>query len=100
MQAEWQMSNMENLVLTALKEKAPGLHRDLQAGGRLAEFVQERAEEMQAQIVSMTQAQRAKEKWDRLGPMECAAKMKQADALNREIVFSEMLEFPQDETSR
>jgi hypothetical protein len=86
----------ETLVLTALKEKNPALHRQMQSAGTLNEFAQERAEAIKSEIVTMTQAQRIKEKWDRLGPMECAAKMKMADAINREIVHSEMLSFPQE----
>lgn len=90
----------ESLVLATLKAKAPALHRRLAASGELGQFVQERAGQFQEQVVSMTQAQRIKEHWDRLGPMECAGKMKMADAINREIVHAEMLDFPQDETFR
>ena len=88
-----------NLVKAALKETAPGLHRKLVQSGGLNEYVQTLAEEISSRVVTLTQAQRAREKWDRLGPMECAARMKMADALHLEMVLAEALEFPRDETS-
>ena len=91
------MSNMENVVRLAMKDRAPALYADLESSGKLTSFVKDRAEEIASQIVSMTQNQRISEKWDSLGPMECAARIKQADSMNREIVLSEMLEFPTDD---
>jgi len=90
---------MLNLVKEALKAKAPALHKDLARLGKLTEYVRDLADEINSQVVSMTQQDRARGKWDDLGPMECAAKMKMADVLNQETVLSEMLQFPQDETS-
>jgi hypothetical protein len=87
----------EKLVRQALKEKSPTLYRRLAESGELDEFVTTRAEEISDAVVSMTMEQRRKEKWDRLGPVECAEKLEVASALNREIVLAEMLEFPQDD---
>lgn len=92
------VAGSQSLVLEALKAKAPALHADLAKSGKLAEFLAETADEISSQVVSMTQAQRIKEKWDSLGSMECAARIVQADAMNREIVLAQMLEFPQDTT--
>jgi hypothetical protein len=88
------------LVKDALKEKAPQLYRSLSASGKLNETAQELADQISSQVVTLTQAQRAKEKWDQLGPVACAAKMKMADSINLELVLAQMLEFPQDETSQ
>ena len=89
--------SMQKLVRAALKDKSPTLYRRLAASGELDEFVTTRAEEISDAVVSMTQEQRLKEKWDRLGPVECAARMQTATSMNREIVLAEMLEFPTDD---
>ena len=89
----------DNLVKEALKAKAPSLHKSLAESGGLTKFVADLAEEINSQVVTLTQQDRARGKWDDLGPMECAAKMKMADVLNQETVLAEMLQFPQDETS-
>ena len=89
-----------NLVREALKNKNPALFNSLQTSGKLNEFVTETAEEISSQIVTRVQEMRRQNKWDNLPPMELAQHLKAADATAREIVLSEMLEFPQDETSR
>ena len=88
-----------NLVKAALKNKNPDLHRSLQQKGELNAFAVDLADQISEQVVTLTQAQRIKEGWDKLGPMECAARMRTASSLNRELVLAEMLEFPQDQTS-
>jgi hypothetical protein len=85
------------LVKTALREKSPELYKALESSGDLNEFVMDLADQISSEVVTLTQAQRLREKWDKLGPMECAGKMKMADALNMEIVLDEMLEFPRDD---
>ena len=89
--------SMQNLVRAALKEKSPTLYRRLAESKELDEFVMTRAEEIVSAILSMTQEQRLKEKWDKLGPVECVELIQVNDALNREIVLAEMLEFPTDD---
>ena len=88
-----------NLVKDALKAKAPSLHKSLVATGQLSQYAADLADQISDQVVTLTQAQRIKEGWDKLGPAECAAKMRTASSLNRELVLAQMLEFPQDETS-
>lgn len=87
------------LIKEALKLKAPALFQSLTKAGKLNEFVQDLADQISSQVVTLTQTQRIKGGWDKLGPMECAARMRTASSLNREIVLAEMLEFPQDGTS-
>ena len=87
------------LVKDAIKEKAPALYRSLAASGQLNEYAQDLADQISSQVVTLTQAQRIKEGWDKLGPVECAARMRMASSLNREAVLADLLEFPQDETS-
>ena len=94
------MSNTPSLVREALKHKSPALFSSLQHSGKLNEFVQETADEIASQIVSLVHQMRMHGKWDSLPPMELAQNLKMADATAREIVLAEMLEFPQDETSR
>jgi len=87
------------LVKLAIKDKAPSLHRQLSESGKLVEYARDLADQISSAVVDLTQEQRLREKWDKLGPMECAGKMKMAAALNREIALAQALEFPQDETS-
>jgi len=88
------------LVKAALRDKNPALHKELSAKGELNRFAADLAEQISEQVTTLTQADRIRGGWDKLGPMECAAKMKMASSLNREAVLAQMLEFPQDETSR
>lgn len=92
--------SIQQVVKEALKDKAPQLHKDLTASGKLTEYVRDLSEQITSEIVSMTQAQRMKGKWDNLGPLECARRMKSAENLNQEKVLAEMLEFPQEQTSQ
>lgn len=90
---------MIQTVLLAIKDKAPALHKSLAASGKLNEYAQELADQISSEVVSMTQEDRIRNNWDKLGPMVCASKMKVAASLNQEQVLAEMLDFPQDETS-
>jgi hypothetical protein len=87
-----------NLVKQAIKDKAPALHRQLSARGELNQYATNLAEEISSQVVTLTQAQRVRQGWDKLGPMQCAANMRMASSLNRELVLAQMLEFPSDKT--
>lgn len=90
---------LQTTVELALKDKAPKLHAALKADGKLGQYVADLASQISSETVSLTQEQRARQKWDRLGPLECAAKMRTAQVLNREAAMAHLLEFPQDETS-
>lgn len=90
---------MVSLVKAAMKDKAPALHQSLQAEGKLNAYASDLASQISSETVRLTQEQRRREKWDSLGAVACAAKMKTADSLNQEIVLHDLLEFPQDETS-
>lgn len=89
--------SMQSLVKAALKDKSPTLYRRLATSGELDEFVTTRAEEISDAVVSMTQEDRLRGKWDKLGPVECAARLATATSMNREVVLAEMLEFPTDD---
>ena len=88
-----------NLVKAAIKDKAPKLSADLQATAKLNEYAKDLAAQIDSEVVSLTQEQRLAQGWDKLGPMECAARMKTAASLNLESVLGALLEFPQDATS-
>lgn len=89
---------LRQTIKAALLDRNPKLYKELEAAKTLNEFVADLAKEASSQIVTLTQAQRVKERWDQLGPMEAAKRMKAADLLNQEIVLADLLEFPQDET--
>ncbi len=95
------MSNMEEVVRLALKDKNPTLFKELSESGELAAFARERAE----MIGRMTndKANQIAVKFgikDTDDPMEKARIKNGALPMAREIVLAEMLEFPPDETFR
>lgn len=57
------------------------------------------AQEIGNDAAQAAQDQRLREKWDRLGPIECAARMRTAHSLNVEALLAQALESPPDETS-
>ena len=83
---------LHNLVMETVKVKAPALHKEMAAKWTLNQFVREAAEEINDLVVTVTQAQRQREKWDSLGPMESAARMRAADLMNQERVLAEWAE--------
>lgn len=97
-----QMDNLEKMVLAALKDKAPSLHKELAASGKLRAFVTERADEINSEITTLTAeiAHKQPEYKNAKTLMERAGVLKMAEFLAMERVFAEMLEFPQDETSQ
>lgn len=88
-----------DLVKETLKAKAPTLHKDLASKGELTAFVRDAAEEISSLTVTATQAQRQREQWDKLGPMESAARMRAADLMNQEQALAEWVESLPAETS-
>lgn len=86
-----------DLVKSALKEKNPALYKELAATGELIPFVQERADEIQDAIVSLTMKLSNKARMAASDPMEVAQILKGYESIAREIVLAEMLEFPSDD---
>ena len=96
------MIPMEKTVLLALKDKAPALHQQLSEAGTLRAFLTEQAEEINEQIVTLTMHLAGKQgafKTPELPLVEKAGILKACEASATETVLSEMLQFPQDETS-
>ena len=91
--------SLHQTVEAALKDKAPKLHASLQAAGELRGYVSELASQISSEVVSLTQEQRLREKWDS-DPATLVGKLNQARARNREVVMHDLLEFPQDGTSQ
>ena len=85
-------------IESKMRETAPDLHRSLAASGKLKAALREARDALEDQVVSTYQAQRMAEKWDALGPMECARKMEMARSMAMEAALAE-LEFPQGQTS-
>jgi len=90
---------MIQTVEKTIKEKAPKLYQQLQEKGTLRQHAMDLAEQINTETVRLVQEDRRKNHWDKLGPMDLAAKLKMSDALNQERVMADLLEFPQDETS-
>ena len=94
------MSNSEKMVLQALKDKAPDLHKELMESGKLKGFVRERAEEIAALTTTLAHQMADKQGYAKTeDPMERARIMNGVLPMAREVVLAEQLEFPQDETS-
>ena len=88
-----------NLVLQALKDKAPSTFRSLQASGNLRQYVNDLAEQINSQVVQLNMADSKRNGWGKLAPMERARKLKAADAQNMEIALHDLVESQQDATS-
>ena len=86
-----------DLVKAALKEKNPALFKELASSGELHQFVTERADEIQDEIATLTMELSAKARKATSDPMEIAQLLKWYDAMARETVLAEMLNFPQDD---
>jgi hypothetical protein len=85
------------LVKAALKEKNPALFKELSDSGELHQFVTERADEINSEIVTLMMELSAKARKATSDPMEVAQILKGYDSMAREIVLAEMLEFSQDD---
>jgi hypothetical protein len=92
------MSILQRTIEAAMRDRAPKMHAELKAAGKLTAHVREIEEQVNSQVVSEVMEQRLANRWDRLPPMEMAAKMKAADALALETALAEALEFPPDPT--
>ena len=93
------MSILQQTIELALKDRQPELHASLKAGGQLRRYAADLSDQICSQAGSLTLEHRRKEKWDNLGPLACAARMRTADHLNREALLAEALESPPAETS-
>ena len=93
------MTVLTQTIELALKDKQPDLHASLKASGKLRQYAEDLAQEIGSQAVDLTMEQRLAEKWDDLGPMESAARMRTAQSINRETLLALALESPPDETS-
>ena len=92
----------EELVREALRHKAPSIYKQLMENGKLSEFLKERADEIREAVATLGREIAVKHGYNeamKTDPMKAVGIHNMADALAREIVYAEMLEFPQDETS-
>jgi hypothetical protein len=82
-----------------LKYKAPSLYLNLKSRGKLEDYCPNLADEISSEAISQMISQRGREKWDDLGPMESAGRMKMQLHLNIEALLEQALEFPPEEIS-
>jgi hypothetical protein len=93
--------DMQSQVRAALKEKNPALFQQLTKAGILTAFVQDQAEEINDQIVTLMMQMASKQgcfKPPFMDPLKRVGIMNSADKMAREIVLAEMLNFPTDES--
>ena len=93
------MSILHQTIEQALKDKAPQLHADLKAAGKLAAHVNSLALEVKDQAATALMEQRAKLKLDSLPMEEKVAGLAVARQGAMESALAGVLEFPPDETS-
>lgn len=55
------------------------------------------ADELGSQAVTQVQDQRRREKWDDLGPVKCAARMRTAEHLALEALITQAVESPPED---
>jgi hypothetical protein len=92
-----------NVVKEAVKDKAPALFKELSAKGELNRFAADLAGQISEAVSIRSREIAQKQGYSKLmqsDPMKAVGVMNSAMALAREEVFANMLEFPQDETSR
>ena len=95
--------NSQKMVLQALKEKNPALHRELERSGKLAAYISDLDDEINEQIATLTMQIASKNGLHQTPErpyLEKVGILNMADSMATEVVLSEMLEFPQDETSQ
>lgn len=88
----------DQLVMEALKHKAPQLMAELQASGNLEEYVSNLTEEIPLEIGSLSMTIAKKQGYDQESDFaKRVGILNSATQVAREIVLAEMLEFPQEE---
>ncbi len=90
------------LVKTALQQKNPALYKTLSDKGELNSYVMDLADQISSEVVTLGMEIAQKNGYSKTlltDPMKAVGIMNQSKALAREQVYSQMLEFPQDETS-
>ena len=95
------MSILHQTIEQAMLDRAPALHQQLKAEGKLTVFVRQKAQEIGALSVQMTQATRLSQGWDKQGltPLEMTGRLNAARSEATESVLDEALQFPPGGTS-
>jgi hypothetical protein len=78
-----------NRVKEAMRHKVPRAYDRLSHEGTLDVFASEMAETIASKVVTNVMAQRQAERWDSLGPLECAARMQHADVIQTDLALIE-----------
>lgn len=82
------------MVLQAMKDRAPDLHRQMAQAGTLREFVAERADLIDSQVVQAVMNDRQRRNLDRLPYQELVQEMNATRQAATERALRENLEFP------
>lgn len=93
------MTILSRTIEAGLKYKAPSLYRNLKSRNQLEDYCLNLENEIRSEAVQSMMAQRGRERWDDLGPMESAGRMKMQLHLNIEALLEQALEFPPEEIS-
>ena len=95
------MTLLTQTIEKAILDRAPALHRQLKAEGKLTGYLRETAAEINGQVVSAAMQTRMRQGWDRLGLTlpEVAGRLAAAESSALESVLDAALQFPQDGTS-
>lgn len=84
-------------VLKALESKAPGLYASLRLGGDLESFVAQRAHDVHEAIcIARSRLMEERKSLTNSDYLTRAREMAEIDRLSKEVVLSELLEFPRE----
>lgn len=91
------MPILKETVRLAMKEQAPALYRQLERSGKLAGFVKEQTDELNAEIHDAVMQRMMKPDMQALPDMERPKRAAALDQRETELALAEMA-FPSDET--
>jgi len=90
------MKQYQEIVLQAMKDKSPELHKALKASGDLQEYVDDLVGTISSGINQAVQQARMEKGWDK-DPATVEVNLKMARVMYEELVLQDLLEFPTDD---
>ncbi len=95
------MTLLTQTIEKAMQDRAPQLHAELKAAGKLTPFLRDKAAEINSQVATATMERRVSEGWDKqdLPFNKMVGNLNAAQASAMETALDEALQFPQAGTS-
>lgn len=93
------MTLLTQTIEKAMLDRAPAMHQQLKAAGKLTPYLRETAGEINRQVVTSVQEARLAQGWDKLPPLELTGQLNSAQNEAMHVALDAALQFPPDETS-